>query len=132
MSITVTRDLSQPMRQVVRLRNPEFAVDGGPAEGGGDAGPDLHDLYDAAISACKALTLVGYAGRKEIPLTDVRTVTEGDNSEERKRVYRLHTVLHLSAHLREDQRHDLLAVAEKCPVHKLMTTVTTHTTTSLA
>lgn len=132
MSITVTRDLAQPMRLVVHVRAHEFAVDGSLAEGGGDTGPDPHDLYDAAVSACKALTMVWYARRKEIPLTDVRIVTERDNSEERKGVYRLHTVLHLSGDLREDQRLDLLAVAEKCPVHKLMTTVTTHITTSLA
>lgn len=132
MPITVTRDLAQPMRHVVHIRNHEFAVDGSLAEGGGDHGPDPHDLYDASVSACKALTLVWYARRKEIPLTDVRIETERDNSDERKGVYRLHTVLHLSGELSDEQRQDLLAVAEKCPVHKLMTKVSTEITTSLA
>ncbi|MES2898932.1 MAG: OsmC family protein [Pseudomonadota bacterium] len=132
MSITVTRDLSQPMGHTVHVRTHEFAVDGSLAEGGADTGPDAHDLYDAAVSACKALTLVWFARRKSIPLTDVRIVTERDNSEERKGVYRLHAVLHLAGEISEEQRHELLAVAEKCPVHKLMTTVTTEITTSLA
>ena len=132
MPITVTRDLSKPMGHVVHIRTHEFAVDGSLAEGGGDTGPDPHDLYDAAVSACKALTLVWFARRKSIALTDVRIVTERDNSEERKGVFRLHTVLHLSGDLSDQQRQDLLAVAEKCPVHKLMTAVTTEITTSLA
>lgn len=132
MSITVLRDLSQPMRHVVHIRNHVLAVDGSPSDGGGDKGPAPHDVYDAAVSACKALTLVWYARRKGFPLTDVRIETERDASEERIGVYRLHSVLHLSGDLSDQQRQDLLAVAEKCPIHKLMTEVSTEITTSLA
>jgi putative redox protein len=132
MTTTVTRDLSHAMRHTVHIRAHEFAVDGSVAEGGDDGGPDPHDLYDAALASCKALTLVWYARRKGIPLTDVRVETERDASEERKGVYRLHTVLHLSGELSEEQRQDLLTVAGKCPIHKLMTAVTTEITTTLA
>ncbi len=132
MSITVTRTLSQPMGHLVHIRDHHLAVDAGVAEGGADSGPDAHDLYDAAVSACKALTLVWYARRKAIGLTDVRIVTERDSTEERRGVYRLHSVLHLSGELSDAQRHELLTVAEKCPVHKLMTTITTQITTSLS
>jgi putative redox protein len=38
----------------------------------------------------------------------------------------------VSGNLTADQREDLLRVAHKCPVHKLMTEVTTEITTSLA
>jgi putative redox protein len=53
-------------------------------------------------------------------------------SAERQGVYKLATVLHLGGDLSEAQRQELLTVAGKCPVHKLMTTVTTEITTSLA
>ncbi|MDB5917256.1 MAG: osmotically inducible protein OsmC [Massilia sp.] len=132
MSITVTRDLSQPMRHVVEVRNHQFAVDGSLEEGGLDAGPSPHDLYDAALVSCKALTLVWYARRKAIPLLDVRITVERDASAERQGVYRLATTLHLGGGLSEAQRQELLAVAGKCPVHKLMTSVTTEVTTVLA
>jgi putative redox protein len=131
MPITVTRDLSHPMTHAVRIREHQFTVDGSLAEGGNDLGPDPHDLYDAAISACKALTLVWYARRKNIALTDVRVETARDNSDERNGTYRLHATLHLSGELSDAQREELLAVAEKCPVHKLMTKVSTEITTSL-
>jgi putative redox protein len=135
MSIIVTRDLSQPtqsMRHVVQVRNHQFIVDGSLEEGGNDAGPSAHDLYDASLGSCKALTLVWYARRKGIPLEDVRVTVERDASEERKGVYRLATTLHLGGDLTEAQRQELLTVAAKCPVHKLMTTVTTEITTALA
>jgi putative redox protein len=39
--------------------------------------------------------------------------------------------VHLTGDLSESQREELVAVAQKCPVHKLMTTVTTEITTVL-
>ena len=132
MSISVTRDLSQPMRHVVQVRDHQFTVDGSVEEGGTDSGPSAHDLYDAALISCKALTLVWYANRKGIPLQDVQVTVERDASAERQGVYRLATTLHLGGDLTDAQRQDLLAVASKCPVHKLMTTVTTEITTALA
>jgi putative redox protein len=132
MPITVTRDQSQPLRHVVQVRGHLITVDGTVEEGGSDSGPSPHDLYDAALSSCKAMTVVWYARRKGIPLEDVRVTVERDASAERQGVYRLSTVLHLGGDLTDAQRQDLLAVAHKCPVHKLMTTVTTEITTALA
>lgn len=132
MSIKVIRDQSQAMRHIVHVRNHLISVDGTVEEGGVDAGPSPHDLYDAALGACKALTLVWYAKRKGIPVEDIQVTVDRDASEERKGVYRLTTSIHLTGDLSDAQRQDLLAVAEKCPVHKLMSTVKTEITTVLA
>jgi len=131
MSIEVKRDPSQPMRHIVHIRNHLVSADTSVAEGGADAGPDPHDLYDAALGACKALTLVWYAQRKNIPLEDVQVKIDRDNSQERQGHYRLAASIELGGELSEAQRHELLSVAEKCPVHKLMTSVTTEVTTTL-
>ena len=131
MTITVIRDQSLPMRHIVHVRNHLISTDGTLEEGGNEAGPSPHDLYDAAISSCKALTVVWYAKRKGIPVEQVEVSCERDASEERKGVYRLATTLHLTGDLTDEQRADLLAVAQKCPVHKLMTAVTTEVTTVL-
>ncbi|HZV67392.1 MAG TPA: OsmC family peroxiredoxin, partial [Telluria sp.] len=40
--------------------------------------------------------------------------------------------IHLSGDLTPAQREELLTVAGKCPIHKLMTAVTTEITTVLA
>ncbi|MES2298443.1 MAG: OsmC family protein [Pseudomonadota bacterium] len=132
MTITAVRDLAQPMRHVIHVREHELVADGSLDEGGQDAGPSPHDLYDAALAACKALTVQWYAKRKGIPIASVEVSVERDASEERHGVYRLATVLHLGGSLSEAQRQDLLAVAAKCPVHKLMTSVRTEISTVLA
>ncbi|MYN07985.1 OsmC family protein [Pseudoduganella aquatica] len=131
MSIKVIRDQSLPMRHIAHVRNHIISVDGTVEEGGSDAGPSPHDLYDAAISACKALTVVWYAKRKGYPLENVEVTTERDDSEERKGVYRLSATVHLTGDLSETQRAELLSAAQKCPVHKLMTAVTTEINTVL-
>jgi len=132
MSIQVKRDQSQAMRHIVHIRNHLISVDASVEEGGADAGPSPHDLYDAALGACKALTLVWYAQRKNIPVEDIEVSIERDASQERHGIYRLAASIQLSGQLSESQRQELLAVAEKCPVQKLMTSVTTEITTTLA
>ncbi|HEY8102833.1 MAG TPA: OsmC family protein [Burkholderiaceae bacterium] len=131
MTIKVIRDQSLAMRHIVHVRNHIISVDGTVEEGGSDAGPSPHDLYDAAIGSCKALTVIWYAKRKGIPVEDVQVSVDRDASDERKGTYRLHTSLRLTGDLTEAQRNELLSVAEKCPVHKLMTVVKTEITTVL-
>jgi len=133
MEVTATRDPAGKLRHVVSIRNHRVAVDELPAVGGEDTGPTPHDLYDAALAACKALTMVWYAKRKQIPLEDVAVTVERDDADERTGTYRLRASLALGgAELTDAQREELLHVAGKCPVHKLMTQVTTEVVTELA
>lgn len=132
MTIIVTRNLSLPMAQNVQVRSHSFPADTAVDGGGSDAGPSPHDLYDAALASCKALTVTWYANHKGLPLADVRVEVERDATEERHGVYKLTTRLHLIGDLSEGQRAELLAVAAKCPIHKLMSSVTTEITTVLA
>ena len=57
---------------------------------------------------------------------------ERDASQEREGVYRVSTTLNLGGALNSAQRDELLRVAKKCPIHKLMTEVTTEIATTLA
>jgi putative redox protein len=132
MSITVTRERSSKMKHVVAVRDHRFAVDEGTNNGGDDLGPTPHDLYDSALGSCKALTVLWYAKRKNIPVEDIQVSVERDDSEERSGSYRLRVTLAVSGALTEAQRLELLKVAEKCPVHKLMSQVTTEIRTELA
>ncbi|MBS0315790.1 MAG: OsmC family protein, partial [Proteobacteria bacterium] len=105
-----------PMAQSVHIRDHALVADGSVAEGGTDAGPDPHDLYDAALAACKALTLMWYARRRGIPVGELRTTIERDNSAERAGVYRLVARLSVGGELSDAQLQDLQRVADKCPV----------------
>jgi putative redox protein len=132
MTISVLRDRTGKMRHQVHVGDHVFAVDSPVDEGGEASGPTPHDVYDAALGACKALTVLFYANRKGYPVENIRVTVDRDDSEERKGTYRLATTLHVDGPLNEDQRKELLRVAGKCPVHKLMTEVKTEVTTVLA
>jgi putative redox protein len=132
MTINVKRDSTGLMRHIVHVGEHAVPADIASAEGGEASGLDPHDFYDAALGACKALTMLWYAKRKGIPVGDVEVQVDRDNSDERAGTYRLSTTIRLAGDLSEAQRHELLSVAAKCPVHKLMTTVTTEITTTLA
>jgi putative redox protein len=132
MTITITRDVSARMKHVVAIGAHVIAVDEPVSNGGEDQGPTAHDLYDSALGTCKAMTVLWYARRKQIPLEDIQVSVARDDSEERQGRYRLAVVLDLRGPLSDAQRQELLRVADKCPVHRLMTQVTTEITTALA
>lgn len=125
MGITVQRSGTTGTRQVLKIRNHEITVDASATGGGSDAGPEPHDLYDASLAACKALTVLLYAQRRNIPVQDIEVTVDRDDSDERKGVYRLTSRLHVTGDLSDAQRDELLRVAGKCPVHRLMTEVKT-------
>jgi putative redox protein len=72
-----------------------------------------------------------YARKKGIPVDDIETLVERDDADERKGVYRLAATLKIRGDLTDAQFQELQAVAQKCPVHKLMTVVTTEITTAV-
>jgi putative redox protein len=109
--------------QAVNVRGVHtFRADVGAAMGSADAAPGPHDLFDAALATCKALTAIWYARHNQIPLERVETKVESDNSKERQGVYAMKVSLAFHGPLSEEQRKRLYAAVEKCPIHKLMTT----------
>ena len=132
MTVRVVRDQRAPMRHEVHIGNYKLITDLGVANGGEGSGPAPHDLYDAALGACKALTVLLYAKRRNIPVEGIELAVERDASQERTGIYRLSTKLTLTGPLSTAQREDLLRVAQMCPIHKLMTEVTTEISTELS
>jgi putative redox protein len=132
MTIRVIRDQQAPMRHEIHIGANSLATDLGAGEGGEGSAPSPHDLYDAALGACKALTVLWYAKRKSIPVEGIEVSVERDASHEREGIYRLSTTLTFTGDLSVAQREELLRAAQKCPVHKLMTEVTNEISTTLS
>jgi putative redox protein len=67
-----------------------------------------------------------------LPVEDVQVQVERDGSQEQQGVYKLKATVTLVGPLTPEDRERLLQVAAKCPIHKLMTQVTTEIETVLA
>ncbi|MBU0808164.1 OsmC family protein [Pseudomonas sp. GWSMS-1] len=100
--------------------------------GGEGSAPDPHDLFDASLGACKALTLALYAKQKGLPLTGLDVQLTRDNTQERQGIYGLNVELTLHGALNDAQRQQLLRIADKCPIHKLMTSSEVQVSTQLS
>jgi len=131
MTVHIQRKPGATLAQTIHIREHQFDADVSAADGGGDEGPSPHDLYDAALGACKALTVMWFAKKKNIAVDDIHTEVVRDDSQERSGVYKLGTKLVISGGFSDAELAQLTAVAEKCPVHKLMTSVTTEITTTV-
>ena len=102
-----------------------------PAEAGGtDQGPSPYEFLLAALGACTAATLRMYADRKGWPLeeVEVRVTHEkihaadcADCETRDGRVDRIARHLTLSGPLDDAQRARLLEIANRCPVHRTLT-----------
>lgn len=85
--------------------------------GGKNSAPNPHDYLEIALAGCTAITVQMYANRKGIPLqySDVKiTITaEGAHNEILREIK-------FVGDLTEEQKQSLFAIAEKCPLHKLI------------
>lgn len=101
----------------VKVGRNAFTADVTESLGGDDLGPDPHDLLDASLGACTALTVLMVARRKQIPVDDIEvdiTHTEAEG------VYTLNRIIRFIGKLSDEQREYLLGIANKCPIHKAM------------
>lgn len=130
MSIELRKSDTGIYRQTIRIHQHTVFADVSKQLGGDDSAPDPHDLYDAALAACKAITVMMYAKRKQLPLEYIDILIERDNSREAQGVYVLNVQLKLLGQLTDEQKSQLAAIADKCPIHKLMTAATTEVKTS--
>ncbi len=98
--------------------------------GGSDAGPDPYSLLLAALGACTSMTLQIYARRKGWPLEKVEVSLRNSriHAEDCKecatkqgQINRIERYISVTGPLTDEQKARLLEIAQKCPVHRTLT-----------
>lgn len=92
------------------------------ALGSEDRAPGPHDLLDSALAACTTLTLELYIRRKQLPVTGLRVLVDHveDKAGDGRVRYQLQRQIFVEGDVAEADRQRLLDVANKCPIHKLL------------
>ncbi|HYG06614.1 MAG TPA: OsmC family protein [Stenotrophomonas sp.] len=89
------------------------------ANGGADAAADPESLVLGALGACTAMTVRMYAARKQWPLQGVEVQLRYTHRDAGST--RIAREITLTGPLDVTQRTRLLEIAEKCPIHRLLT-----------
>ncbi len=99
------------------------------AYGGTDTGLTPYQLVSAGLGACTSMTIRMYARRKKWPLTHVSVDITHDKihaadcehcETEVGKIDQFRRVITLEGDLDDDQRSRLMAIADKCPVHRTL------------
>jgi uncharacterized OsmC-like protein len=117
-------------QQEIRAGRNQLTADEPVAVGGLDSGPNPYDLLLASLGACTSMTIRLYADQKKLPLKRVEVRLRHD------RIYaadcaecetkdglldHIERVISLEGDLDATQRAKLMEIADRCPVHRTLT-----------
>ena len=108
-----------PLQLLAHAPDAAFLVDEPVSAGGGGTGPNPYDLMSAALAACTTLTIRLYATRKGLALEHVEVAVRHHRASLDARDLFERTIS-LKGPLSDDDRARLLAIAERCPVHRTL------------
>ncbi|RYG20924.1 MAG: OsmC family peroxiredoxin [Chitinophagaceae bacterium] len=89
--------------------------------GGTDEGMTPGALLLASLGSCTAITIRMYADRKEIPLTYIKIELAICPEVEMDKSTTITRKIELQGDLTDAQRERLMQIADKCPIHRLLT-----------
>ena len=108
----------------------EWVADEPATAGGGNTGPTPYGLLLSALGACTTMTIRLYARHKNLPLKQARVTLRhqkihgrdcdecGDDPD--ARIDLIEREVEIIGDLSAAQRQSMLAIAEKCPVHRTL------------
>ncbi len=130
LSHVIVRGGATGFAQKIQIGSHHFTADEPVESGGTDTGSSPYDLLLAALGSCTSMTISLYARRKHWPLEEVTVflrhskiyATDCAECETREgKIDRIEREIQLSGLLTSEQRSKLMEIADKCPVHRTLT-----------
>jgi putative redox protein len=103
----------------IQAGNHTLISDVEPSLGGKDDGPNPHALLEAALGACTSITVQMYANRKGWPLKSCSASVMF--IQEDKDAIIISRTVEFEGPLDGEQKSRLLEIADKCPIHQVLT-----------
>ena len=129
-SVVVQETRNSKFQQTVTVGPHRLIADEPVSAGGEDTGPGPYDYLLAALGACTSMTMRLYADRKTLPLDRVTVMLRHskihaeDCAECETKVGMLDQIerdIAMEGALDAEQRQKLMEIADKCPVHRTLT-----------
>ncbi len=126
----VVRGGADSFKQEIVAGKHRLVADEPVSAGGGDAGPDPYDYLLTSLGVCTSMTVGFYARRNKFPLENITVslwhsrihAKDCEECETREgMVDRIDVEVELSGSLTAEQHAKLMDIAQKCPVHRTLT-----------
>lgn len=122
--VQVTAIAGTPFKQEIKAGNHTFLSDATKEFGGGEAGPNPHELLLGALGACTTITIQMYSQRKGWNVknisVNVKEETIEDPNNAGKKLSSIVREIKIEGDLTEEQIESLKVIADKCPIHKII------------
>lgn len=137
MEVIVTETGPGKFTQEITIGSHVLIADEPTENGGNDLGPSPYDFLVTALGTCTAMTIRLYADLKKIPVKKiiVRLSHEkiyakdcADCEKSDAKIDHIDRKIELLGELSDEQRARLLEIANKCPVHRTLSSKTTIST----
>lgn len=121
-TITAITELDQSTYKTKIFAGGHFIYADEPTDlGGTDEGMNPGALLLASLGSCTAITIRMYANRKGIPLAKIKVELGICPEVEMDKSTTIMRKIELIGNLTTEQRERLMQIADKCPIHKLLT-----------
>ena len=129
-NVVVRETRNSKLQQTITTGPHRLLADEPVAAGGEDTGPGPYDFLLAGLGACTSMTMRMYADRKSLPLERVTVTLKhqkihaedcAECETKAGMLDQIDRVIAMEGALDAEQRKKLMEIADKCPVHRTLT-----------